>query len=88
MKTNVMNYVEDGVIVAGVSYGIAEIKNILGIVLLVLNICLILYKCIYGIVTHVKNKRYDQIDDEIQNAIDSIEDKKKELDSQENDNGK
>ena len=83
-----MNYVEDGVIVAGVSYGIAEIQTILGIILLALNIGLILYKMIYKIVTHVKNKEFDKIDDDIQDAIDSVKEQKDNMNSQEDKNGK
>lgn len=59
--------------VASGSYALANIHEILGIILLVLSICSILYKMIYTIIVHAKNKEYKEIADEIEKAKEEIE---------------
>ena len=55
------------------AYGLANIQTILGIILLVLSICSILYKMGLSIYIHIKNKKYEEIAKDIDNAIDEIE---------------
>lgn len=57
----------------GIFYGINNIEQLLGIILLILNICLILFKTIYKIILKIKNKQYNDIEKDIENAIDEIE---------------
>lgn len=73
--------VEDSLIVFGVALSIDQIKTILGIVLLVIQISLILYKGIKLAINHIKNKDYnnaiksiDEMTEKIQDAIDKTED--------------
>ena len=72
MKT-ISKVIEDVSIVLGVSLGIAQIETILGIVLLVFQIGLIIYKLIRSIIDKIKKKDYDGIENDIKNATDEIE---------------
>lgn len=59
--------------VASGSYGIANIQTILGIILLVLSICSILFKMGLSIYTHIKNKQYKEIAEDLDKAKEEIE---------------
>ena len=67
-----LEVIEDVFIVCGVALSIDQIKTILGIVLLVIQIGLILYKGIKLIIGHVKKKNYNE-------AISTIEEMTKEV---------
>lgn len=56
----------------GIFYGINNIEQFLGIILLTLNIFLIFFKTIRKIILKIKNKQYN-IEKDIENAIDDIE---------------
>lgn len=56
----------------GIFYGLNNIEQFLGIILLTLNIFLILFKTIRKIILKIKNKQYN-IEKDIENAIDDIE---------------
>ena len=78
-----LEIVEDVFIVLGVALSIDQIKTILGIVLLVIQISLILFKGVKLIVKHVKNKELDEIEKVIDQTTKEIQDI---IDSQEDDN--
>ena len=59
--------------VASGSYGLANIQTILGIVLLVLSIISILFKMGFSIYTHIKNKQYQEIQKDLDQAKEEIE---------------
>lgn len=59
----------DGV---GLIFGIANIQEILGIIVLVLTIFNILSTYIIKIVSRIKNKEYDKIGNDTQEAIDEL----------------
>lgn len=59
--------------VASGSYGIANIQSVLGIILLVLSICSILFKMVFSIYTHIKNKQYKEIIEDLDKAKEEIE---------------
>lgn len=59
--------------VASGSYGLANFQTILGIILLVLSIASILFKMGFSIYTHIKNKEYDQIQKDLDQAKEEIE---------------
>ncbi|WP_286149805.1 hypothetical protein [Romboutsia ilealis] len=67
-----INNIENTFIFLGIFYGINNIEQLLGIILLILNIFLILFKTIYKIILKIKNKQYN-IEKDIENAIDEIE---------------
>lgn len=75
-----LEVIEDALIVFGVALSIDQIKTILGIILLVIQIGLILYKGIKLLISHIKKKDYkeaiktiDEISREVQNAIDKMD---------------
>ena len=55
------------------AYGLANIQTILGIVLLVLSILSILFKCGLSIYTHIKNKEYKEIAEDLDKAKEELE---------------
>ena len=84
-----LEVIEDALIVYGVALSIDQIKTILGIILLVIQIGLILYKGIKLIIGHIKNKNYkdaiktiDDMTKEIQDAIDKTDKDGKRKDSE------
>lgn len=65
------NY-SDFISVATGAFGIANIKEILGIIVLILSILNILINLALRIYHKVKERKYDQIPSDINNAIDDI----------------
>lgn len=74
MKNNVLDVVEDASIVLGVTISLNTIYSILGIILLIFQIGLIVYKVIKSIVEHAKKKEYDKIGNDIEHGIDELQD--------------
>ena len=72
-KIELMDYTLDAVCI---TYG-ATIQSVLGIILLILSVISAIYKMIYGIYTHIKNKEYNKINEELNNTIKTIDDIKK-----------
>lgn len=68
-----LTFLEDTSIVVGGALGLAQIETILGIVLLIFQLCLIAWKCGYAIYKHVKAKEFEKIEEEIQKAVDDID---------------
>lgn len=58
---------------ASASYGLTFIHTILGILLLILSICSILYKMVLSIYTHAKNKQYKEIAKDLDEAKEKLE---------------
>ena len=61
----------------GLSITIEDAKNILGIMILILQAILILYNIIRKIYQRIKRGEYDLIDDDIKESIEEIENIKK-----------
>lgn len=77
-------YVIDYTVDAGsASYGLANIQTVLGIVLLILSIISIIFKCVLSIYTHVKNKEIEKITDDLDAAASELG-KLKELEKDDN----
>lgn len=57
----------------GILVGVSDIENILNIVLLCVSIFAILWRAGYTIYQHIKEKKFDKIGDDINNAKDEIE---------------
>lgn len=70
MKNTVLEVTEDALIVMGVAMSIDQIKTILGIVLLCIQIGLIIFKSAKVIYNKVKNKDYDGA---IKTATDTVD---------------
>lgn len=58
--------------IIGLSLTIEDAKNILGIVILILQGLLIIFNVSKKIYRRIKNKEYDQIDDDLKEAINDI----------------
>ena len=63
----------DSISVLTGGYAITNIENILSIVILILSILNILYNMITRIIDKIKNKKYDEIPQEIEDGINQIE---------------
>ena len=72
MKEHLNNTVSNTLSVITASWGISNIQDILGIIVLILSIMNILWNMIYKIYNNIKSKNYTEIDDNIKNAIDEI----------------
>lgn len=59
------------------SYAIATIQDTLSIIILVLSIINILWNMSYRIYNHIKEKRYERISEEIENAKEELNELKK-----------
>lgn len=59
--------------VASGSYGIINIQQILGVILLILSILSIIIKSVIALYLHIKNKNYNGIVDELDKAKEEIE---------------
>lgn len=69
----------------GLTYGLAQIHEILGIIILVLNICWMIGRLAYNIYIKAKNKDFKGIEEDVNKTLDdltsikdSIEQKEKE----------
>lgn len=76
MKHNVLNILEDVTIAGGIAVSLPMIETILGIIILSVQIILILYKATMKIIELVKKKKYDEIDDALEETKDQLEDLK------------
>lgn len=74
MKENLNNTLSNTLSVITASWGISNIQDILGIIVLILSIMNILWNMIYKIYNNIKSKNYTEINDNIKNAIDEIND--------------
>lgn len=80
MKHNVLNILEDATIVGGVAVSLTMLQTILGIIILSVQVILILYKGIRKIIDLVQKKKYDEIDDALEETKDQLEDLKDKTD--------
>lgn len=54
-------------------YGLVFIKEIIGLVVLILSLCNILFNMIIRIINHIKNKNYPAVSQEFNDAIEQLE---------------
>lgn len=76
MKHNVLNILEDVTIAGGIAVSLPMIETILGIIILSVQVILIIYKATMKIIELVKKKKYDEIDDALEETKDQLEDLK------------
>lgn len=65
--------IEDVLITCGITVSLIDIQQILSIILLVFNVCWVLWKFGYRVYTHFKNKQYAEIGNDIKETKDEIE---------------
>ena len=68
-----INILENVSIVFGVTIGLSQIQTILGIIVLVFQVLLIIYKCVVRIINHAKNKDLNGIQNDLEETIDDLE---------------
>lgn len=88
MDLKVYNMIENSTIALGVVFGITNIESILGIVLLVLQVALIIWKLGYKVYLRIKYKQLDKIQDDIEKAMGELEQIKNNQPKEEDKNGK
>lgn len=86
-KSAIFDWVSSAVVVC---LSTLDIQSVLSIVILILQALYIVgYRIIYPIVKSLRNKKYDEIDDIIEDGIGDLEDLKDSMDKKgDNDNGK
>ena len=75
---------ENLTVVIGTALGLSQIETILGIILLVVQLEIVLYKVIYAIIKHIKNKEFNEVIDDLENINDELEDIKKDVEGDNN----
>ncbi len=64
---------ETGLNVVGVAIGVSDIESVLNIILLIVSIAAILFRAGYAIYQKVKEKKYNEIADELEKAKEQLE---------------
>lgn len=75
-----INVLEDVLIIGGISVSVTMIQSILGIIILSFQIILILFKAGKKIYDLIKAKKYDEIENTLQETQDQLEDLKNKED--------
>ena len=75
-----INVLEDVLIIGGISVSVTMIQSILGIIILSFQIILILFKAGKKIYDLLKAKKYDEIENTLQETQDQLEDLKNKED--------
>ena len=73
-----LNVLDDVLIIGGVTISLSMIQTILGIIILSVQVCLIIAKCILKIRSAIKNKNPKEIEDainETKGEFDNLKDK-------------
>ena len=69
----VQTIIEDSLIACGITVSLVDIHQVLSIILLVFNVLWILWKFGYRVYTHIKEKKYVEIGDDIKDTKDELE---------------
>lgn len=80
-----LDKIDNGLNVIGILFGVQNIQETLGIIILVLNIVSILFKFGLSIYNKIKNKQIDKIGDDINGAIEELEKIKEGINNGEDD---
>ena len=77
---SVTNILEDVLIGLGVSISLIDLRNILSIILLVIDVIWLIVKCGYSIYKNIKNRNYDGVKEDVNELKDGIEKIKDSID--------
>ncbi|MBQ1551078.1 MAG: hypothetical protein IIZ67_03155 [Bacilli bacterium] len=69
----VLDRIEDVSILVGSAIGLSQIQTLLGIIILIFQLAIIIYKCVIKIIEHFKNKNYKQVVEELEKAKEELE---------------
>lgn len=72
------NIIDTTLIAIGTALGISQIESILGIIIISIQILWILFKLYYNVYKSIKNKKFERVKQEVDKAIDELENLKKE----------
>lgn len=72
------NIIDTTLIAIGTALGISQIESILGIIIISIQILWILSKLCYNVYKSIKDKKYEKVKQEVDKAIDELENLKKE----------
>nr|DAI46663.1 MAG TPA: ATP synthase B chain precursor-like protein [Caudoviricetes sp.] len=72
------NIIDTTLIAIGTALGISQIESILGIIIISIQILWILFKLCYNVYKSIKDKKYEKVKQEVDKAIDELENLKKE----------
>lgn len=79
MSKQVSNIIESVLLTLGITISLADIQQILSIIILVLDVCWILFRLGMKIYEKIKTNRIDEIGDDIKDAKDGINDIKESI---------
>lgn len=69
----VLDRIEDVSILVGSAIGLSQIQTLLGIIILIFQLAIIIYKCVIKIIEHFKNKNYKQVVEELEKTKEELE---------------
>ena len=69
----VLNRIEDVSILVASAFGLSQIETLLGIIILVFQLAIIIYKCVVKIIEHFKNKNYKEVVEELEKTKEELE---------------
>lgn len=79
-----LNYIENGFIVCGTVFGLENIENILGIIILCVQIVIIIAKFVIKVIDNSKKKDYNKIVEDSEDLIKELENIKNTQDTLQN----
>ena len=83
MKNSLMlNKLENGLIALGAAFGVTQIQTILGIIILSLQVGLMLYKIGLKVYEKIKDKKYDEVPEIVDEGLNKLEEFKNNLDKE------
>lgn len=85
---NILDKIENALVGVGLTIGIANIEDILGLVLITLQVAIILYKAGVSIYKKVQARKYDDILAELDKAKKELEELKNSLPDKEGHDGR
>lgn len=72
------NIIDATLIAFGTALGISQIESVLGVIIISIQILWILFKLCYNVYKSIKNKKFEKVKQEVDKAIDELENLKKE----------
>ena len=75
MNKNLTNVIDNVLLVFGFTYALSDIENILGIIILCIQIIWLFSKFFIKIYTKIKNKDYDSIGKDVEDLENGLKDK-------------
>lgn len=75
MNKNLNNVIDNVLLVFGFTYALSDIENILGIIILCIQIIWLFSKFFIRVYTKIKNKDYDSIGKDVEDLENGLKDK-------------